>query len=105
VHERADAHQTRLERHIDIRSRKPVVADDPRGLADHKHLRMRGRITRRDRLIERTRHDLVVDHQHGADRHLARGQRKPRLFERGIHELLGHALILPSSPDRAHEST
>ena len=61
--------------------------------AHHEHLGMCGWITGRDRLIERTRHDLIVDDEHGADRHLARGQRKARLFERRVHEcLVGHRM-------------
>ena len=51
VHHRADAHQARLDRHIQRRARQPVVAE-PRRRGPQRHdLGVRRRIVRADRLI------------------------------------------------------
>ena len=86
VDEGAHAHQARLERDVYVRGGQTVIADNPRGLAEHQHLRMCGRIARRYWLVETARDDRVVNDEHGADRHLAGREREPRLLERSVHE-------------------
>ena len=61
------------------RVRQPIVATAPRGLAQHEHFGMCGRIDGRDRLVERARDDPIVDDEHGANRHFARSGAAPRL--------------------------
>ena len=57
VHERAHAHQTRLDGDIHRRVGQPIVAQRARRFAQHEHLGVRGGIDGADRLIERLRDD------------------------------------------------
>jgi hypothetical protein len=87
VDERADAHQARLDRHVHLDIRQPVVADPPGGFAQHDDLGMGRRVDRADRLVERARDDLVTDDGHGANRDLSGGEAYPRLLQRRAHEV------------------
>ena len=72
VDHRAHAHLARLDGHVQRRAGQPVVAARRRRVAQRHDLRVRGRIVRADRLIESLADDRAVEHDDGADGHLAR---------------------------------
>src|SRR4051794_10982704 len=91
--ERANAHQTRLERDIHIRAGQTVVAYGAARVPQYEDLSMSCRIVRGDRLVVVARDDFVIDDEHGANRHFTGVQGEARLLERGIHErLLRHGI-------------
>ena len=87
VHHGADAHRARLDRHAERRARQPVVADRLRRGPNGANLGVRRRIDRRNRLIERRRHDLAADRDDRADRHLVAGHRLAGFDERRAHQI------------------
>src|SRR4030095_4442592 len=90
VHERADAHETRLDGDVYGGVRQTVVADRSRSPAQHEHFRVSGGIDGANRLVERARDDAIADDEYRTDRHFARLQPQPRLIERGSHEVVTH---------------
>jgi len=71
MHQRAAAHQARLQRHIQIAIDEAIVTEPPRRIAQRDDLRMGSGIVRGNRLIEAFTDNHAVLHQHRADRHLA----------------------------------
>ena len=88
VDERADAHQARLERHVEVDTGHPVVAERPRGLAQRHHLGVGRRVDRANRPVVSTANDRSTRDGHGADWHLAGVRHQARLLERQTHEAL-----------------
>jgi len=66
VDQRADTHQTRLDGDAQHRAGQAVVADPVRRLADRHDLRVRGRVARRDRLVEAAPDDRAIQRDNGA---------------------------------------
>lgn len=71
MHDRARAHQARLQRHIELAARQPVILEFLRGGAQRGHFGMRGRIVPADRMIEARRDNFVAEDNHRAHRHFA----------------------------------
>src|SRR6476469_3885337 len=88
MHQRADAHQARLDRHAQDRAGEPVVADGAGGGANRDDFGVRRRIAGRNRLVEAAANDVAVECDHCADRHLARLTAAPRLGERRLHQIV-----------------
>ncbi len=86
VDNRSHAHQTRLDGDIQPDTRQPVVAHRPRRFAQRQNFRVRRRVLRSYRPIEPAPDHHAVRHDHGANRHLARGRRQRRLRKRLAHE-------------------
>jgi hypothetical protein len=95
VDERAHAHQARLDRHAEHGAREAIVRETPRGVADRHDLGVRRGIAGADRLVAAAPHDLALQRDDGADRHLAGIARAPRLFERRRHQLVVHVWARP----------
>ena len=86
MHDRTGAHHAGLERHVQRRSWKAIVAAVPAGIAQRLHFRMRGRIAEGDVAIPTFADDFAVLHDNSADRHLAVARlRMARKFERPVH--------------------
>ena len=88
VDQRPDAHQAGLDRDVQGRAGQAIVADAACGIANRDDLRVRGRVLRRDRLIEPASDDFLVHDDDGADRHLAGVTGAARLSESGGHHLV-----------------
>src|SRR5262249_6559395 len=86
--DRRRAHGAGLERDIEIALGKPLAAQRLRRRADRHHLRMRRRVSLRERPVAGLRDHLAVADDDAADRHLAGLTRHARLLEGGIHEAL-----------------
>ena len=83
--DRARAHRTRLERHVEVAADEAVVAFRARGLAQSHHLGMRRRIAVAAGGVAGGGDDRAVADDDGADRHLACSGRPPGLGEGRLH--------------------
>ncbi len=88
MHERADAHQARLDRHVHHRAAEAVVPDATRRVAKRHDLRVRGGIDGANRLVESAADDLAVEDDDRAHGHLAGGVGPAGLVQREPHESL-----------------
>ena len=90
--DRAGAHRARLQRDIEVAIDQPLAAGDLRGLPDGENLGMRGRIAVGQGAVSGRGDDLVIEHDHAADRHFAGFSGLFGRFQRQIHERwCGHA--------------
>src|SRR5207249_1111980 len=89
---RTHAHQTRLGRHAQRGSRKPIIADPAGRVANGDDLGMRGRIARPDRLIESAPDDLGAERDDGANGNFAGVSRVRGFRQGGTHECLVRCL-------------
>ena len=85
VHQRADAHEARLDRDVNRRLGQTIVPECARRIPQHQHFCMGRRIMRGNGLVERARDDVVFDDEYGANGNLARRESELRLFEGGAH--------------------
>ena len=85
--DRAGAHRARLERDVEVAADQPFGAKLRRGLADHEHFGMGGRIGELARAIAGARDHRSGANERGADRRLAARFGRPRLGEGEAHRI------------------
>src|SRR5438105_1183029 len=94
----ADAHRAGLERDIQGGAEQAIVLHFARRGAHGLHLGVRGRVGGADRPVPAFADDLLVEHDYGADRHLALALRALRELQRPTHEgFIIHWMLLYSS--------
>ncbi len=90
VHHRPDAHEARLDGHIQRGIREPVVPESSGRIPNRHDLGVRRRILRPDGLVVPAAHDLAADDHHRPDRHFPGpgrrlGQPQGLTHERFVH--------------------
>jgi hypothetical protein len=88
VHHRADAHEARLDRDVQRRTRETVVSHVLTRGTHRQKLGVGRRVVRLDRLVVRAPDDLVAEYDYGADWDFAAFGRPRGLAERFAHESL-----------------
>ena len=86
--EGTNAHQAGFHGDVDDDLRQPVVAHDAGRLAQDEQFGVSRRIDGANRLIERARHDSIVDDRDSPNRHLSDRQRSSGFFDRLPHEVI-----------------
>jgi hypothetical protein len=87
VHQRTGAHHARLQRHVQGRGRKAVVAEALAGVAQRHDFGMRARVVARDAAVPAFADDFAIGDQQRADRHFGMFfLRMARQFQRAQHE-------------------
>ena len=82
----AHAHLAGFDRHVQRRTRQPVIPDALCRVADGDDLGVRGGIVRADRLVAARTHDLAIDHDHRTDGNFPARLRLPCGMQGGTHE-------------------
>jgi hypothetical protein len=86
LNHRASAHSTRFDGDVQRSARQAIIPDPLRSLAQGDHFCVRGGVAIGDGAVAGAHYDLIINHHHCANGHLAPDSSCARLFQRGAHE-------------------
>ena len=100
VEDRTGTHRARLDRHVEVAARQPVIAEGAAGVAQRRDLGMRRRIGTGDRRVAAAADDDAFLNDDSAHRNLATRARRARQRER-----LAHPVVLSCHQSPASKRT